>query len=55
VVTELSPAALTHSAGQSLSVLSLVSGIIAHDLYHAGQIQLIKRMHKSAIKGERSR
>jgi hypothetical protein len=48
VVSELSPAALTRSAGQSLSVLSLVSGIIAHDLYHAGQIQLIKRMHKSA-------
>jgi len=25
-------------------VVSLVSGIIAHDLYHAGQIQLLKRM-----------
>jgi uncharacterized damage-inducible protein DinB len=28
----------------SESWLSLVSGIIAHDLYHAGQIQLLKRM-----------
>lgn len=30
--------------GGSTSGLALVSGIIAHDLYHAGQIQLIKRL-----------
>jgi uncharacterized damage-inducible protein DinB len=50
VVSRLSPAALTRSVGQSLSGLSLVSGIIAHDLYHAGQIQLIKRMHEAAMR-----
>jgi uncharacterized damage-inducible protein DinB len=44
VVSELAPTTLTRSAGRSLLVGSLVSGIIAHDLYHAGQIQLIKRM-----------
>jgi uncharacterized damage-inducible protein DinB len=55
VVSELAPAALTRSVGQSLSVLSLVSGIIAHDLYHAGQIQLIKRMHEAAITRESHR
>jgi uncharacterized damage-inducible protein DinB len=54
IVTELSPTALTRSVGRSLSVLSLVSGIIAHDLYHAGQIQVIKRMHEEAIGRERS-
>ncbi len=32
----------------SESWLSLVSGIIAHDLYHAGQIQLLKRMFTDA-------
>jgi uncharacterized damage-inducible protein DinB len=48
VVSELSAAALTRSVGQSLSALSLVSGTIAHDLYHAGQIQLIKRMHETS-------
>jgi uncharacterized damage-inducible protein DinB len=24
----------------------LVRGIIAHDLYHAGQVQLLKRMYR---------
>jgi uncharacterized damage-inducible protein DinB len=28
------------------TVLSLVSGTIAHDLYHAGQIQLLKRLRR---------
>jgi uncharacterized damage-inducible protein DinB len=51
VVAALSPAGLQRTVGGSLTAVSLVSGIIAHDLYHAGQIQLIKRMHKSAIKG----
>lgn len=33
--------------GRSVSDLDLVIGVAAHDLYHAGQIQLIKRMHRS--------
>jgi hypothetical protein len=44
-VAALSPADLQRLVGASLTVLSLASGIIAHDLYHAGQIQLLKRMH----------
>jgi uncharacterized damage-inducible protein DinB len=40
----LSPADLQRDVGRSMTALSLVSGIIAHDLYHAGQIQLLKRM-----------
>jgi hypothetical protein len=55
VVSELAPAALTRSAGQSLLVVSLVSGIIAHDLYHAGQIQLIKRMRDAAVNHDTQR
>jgi len=31
-------------AGSSVSNLELIAGIAAHDLYHAGQIQLIKRL-----------
>lgn len=38
---------LHRSVGGSLTGLSLVSGIIAHDLYHAGQIQLLKRQRRS--------
>lgn len=43
-------AALTDAAldrvppGGRTSVLFLVTGIVAHDLYHAGQIQLLKRL-----------
>jgi DinB superfamily len=44
VIAALSPAGLQRSVGRSLAALSLVSGIIAHDVYHAGQIQLLKRM-----------
>ena len=43
-VAALSPVSLERTVGGSLTALSLVSGIIAHDLYHAGQIQLLKRM-----------
>ena len=32
------------AAGGKTSVLSLVAGIAAHDVYHAGQIQLLKRL-----------
>lgn len=31
-------------AGSSVSNFALLSGIAAHDLYHAGQIQLLKRL-----------
>lgn len=31
--------------GGSTLIISLVTGIAAHDLYHAGQIQLLKRMY----------
>jgi len=31
-------------AGGTVTPLVLISGIAAHDLYHAGQIQLLKRM-----------
>ena len=42
---ELEPAQLSRSPkGSSVSNVSLISGVIAHDLYHAGQIQLLKRL-----------
>ena len=31
-------------SGSTVSNMSLVSGIAAHDVYHAGQIQLLKRL-----------
>jgi DinB superfamily len=40
----LAPKRLHRAAGGSTTALALVTGIIAHDLYHAGQIQLLKRM-----------
>ena len=33
--------------GSKVSNLALVTGIAAHDLYHAGQIQLLKRLMRS--------
>lgn len=30
--------------GKKVSNFALLSGVVAHDLYHAGQIQLLKRM-----------
>jgi uncharacterized damage-inducible protein DinB len=32
------------STGSSVSHFELIAGIAAHDLYHAGQIQVIKRL-----------
>jgi uncharacterized damage-inducible protein DinB len=46
-IATLEPESLRRKVGGSETVLSLVSGIIAHDLYHAGQIQLLKRMMES--------
>ena len=33
-------------AGSKVSNFALLSGVAAHDLYHAGQIQLLKRLSK---------
>jgi hypothetical protein len=35
----------TRPGGGSTSVITLVTGIAAHDVYHAGQIQLLKAMY----------
>ena len=44
-VARLSAAELRATTpGSKVSNLALVTGIAAHDLYHAGQIQLIKRL-----------
>ena len=44
-VTSLRPGDLASKpAGSKVSTLALVTGIAAHDLYHAGQIQSIKRL-----------
>ncbi|HEX2474927.1 MAG TPA: DinB family protein [Lacipirellulaceae bacterium] len=32
--------------GAKVTYFFLISGIAAHDVYHAGQIQLLKRLHK---------
>lgn len=36
-------------AGGSFSVLAMVQGIAAHDLYHAGQVQLLKRLMAGSV------
>jgi hypothetical protein len=47
-VSRLTPAALGSTPeGSKVSNVSLISGIAAHDLYHAGQIQLLKRLQKT--------
>lgn len=33
--------------GSKVSNAAIISGIAAHDVYHAGQIQLLKRLYKS--------
>lgn len=44
-VRNLHPARLSKSPkGSSYSYLQTISGIAMHDVYHAGQIQLIKRL-----------
>jgi uncharacterized damage-inducible protein DinB len=49
-VAELRPANLEFTPpGSEVSNLHLVSGIIAHDVYHAGQIQLLKRLAQGPI------
>lgn len=41
-------AALTPAALRDPKTLRLVYGVTAHDLYHTGQIQLVKRLQKPA-------
>jgi len=44
-VADLRPSHLRKtSKGSRVTTLGLVTGIAAHDLYHAGQIQLIKKL-----------
>jgi uncharacterized damage-inducible protein DinB len=48
-IAELSPRDLQRiPSGSKVSNMSLVSGIAAHDVYHAGQIQLVKRLVRHA-------
>lgn len=47
VVVELTPAQLSRRArGSRYTVAFLVRGVAAHDLYHAGQIRLLKRLQR---------
>src|SRR5205085_9715927 len=44
-IAALDPAELPRTpAGSKVSNLQMLTGIAAHDLYHAGQIQLLKRL-----------
>jgi uncharacterized damage-inducible protein DinB len=44
-VAALTPTDLQRTPpGSKVSNLSLISGVAAHDVYHAGQIQLLKRL-----------
>ncbi len=44
-VDQLTPADLAKTPrGSTVSRFALLSGVAAHDLYHAGQIQLLKRL-----------
>ena len=50
-VSSLSPRRLGEKPrGTKFTVRELVSGAAAHDLYHAGQIQLLKRMYRDGSK-----
>lgn len=55
-VAKLTPAELKATPkGSTVSNLAIVEGIIAHDLYHAGQIQYVKallRKHREPVHGE---
>ena len=45
-VGRLDPAALDRRDTGRFTTAALVRGIAAHDLYHAGQIQLVKRLRR---------
>jgi hypothetical protein len=54
-IAKLRPADLARKPrGSRVSNLALVTGIAAHDLYHAGQIQLIKRLMPPAERPRRA-
>ena len=44
VVATLTPEDLRARSGKEFTNAELVMGVAAHDLYHAGQIQLLKRL-----------
>jgi uncharacterized damage-inducible protein DinB len=47
VIEQLSPKLLQRIQGKTkYTYAQLIYGIASHDLYHAGQIQLLKRLHK---------
>ena len=46
-VAGLKPNMLNRIARKKYTIAQLVRGAAAHDLYHAGQIQLLKRLQKS--------
>jgi hypothetical protein len=46
VVASLSARDLTRKRQGRFTAADLVSGVTAHDLYHAGQIQLLKRLRQ---------
>jgi hypothetical protein len=51
-VAELTPADLdTVPAGSKVSNLDMIAGVAAHDVYHAGQIQLLKRLAGDGAEG----
>ncbi len=37
--------------GSSVTFGELITGVAAHDVYHAGQIQLLKRLSKESLSG----
>lgn len=45
-VAELPGARLTDIVTDTFTTADVVTGVAAHDLYHAGQIQLLKRLWK---------
>lgn len=51
-VSELAPESLDHAArGSRTLTRRLINGIALHDVYHAGQIQLIRRLSKTKTRG----
>jgi len=55
-VEELPVAALDRrSAGSAQKNVTLISGIAAHDLYHAGQIRLLKVLYRQSKEGSARR
>lgn len=49
-IAKLSPSNLdVKPAGSKVSNLMIISGVANHDIYHAGQIQLLKRLYRDQI------